>query len=247
MRIPRIYQPVPLEVGSTLTLNAQATAHIVRVLRLKQDDKITVFNGEGGEFAGVISHVGKRETKVTLLEFREIEIESPLKIDLLQGVSRGERMDYTLQKAVELGINEIFPVLTKHTAVHLNDERKIKRQQHWQGVVNSACEQCGRNQVPQVHPVKSLFDCVSQIPASSENLCIVLNHRSAQALSSIRRNKPNQIFLIAGPEGGFAEEEIEELHRKGFVSVILGPRVLRTETAALAAISVIQSLWGDFS
>lgn len=246
MRIPRIYQAVPLETGLTITLDAQATAHIVRVLRLKLEDQIIVFNGQGGEFEGVISQLGKREAVVRLTAFHDIEKESPLDIVLIQAVSRGERMDYTLQKAVELGIKEIHPVLTKHTAVQLNDERKKKRKQHWQGVVNSACEQCGRNTVPLVHPVNALFDCVSQLSIGSEDISLVLNHRSPQSLADIKNERPRQVFLLAGPEGGFAEEEVEELHRRGFISVVLGPRVLRTETAALAAISVTQSMWGDF-
>lgn len=246
MRIPRIYQPVPLESGVTITLDSQATAHILRVLRLKSDDRIIVFNGQGGEFEGIISESRKRETLVKLLSFHDIEKESPLKINLLQGVSRGERMDYTLQKAVELGVAEIYPVMTKHTAVQLNDERRKKRQHHWQGVVNSACEQCGRNRVPVVHQVTSLFDCVSQLSVSHDDMSLVLNHRSAQPLTNAGDRMPNRIFLLAGPEGGFAEQEIDQLHQTGFTSVALGPRILRTETAALAAITVLQAMWGDF-
>jgi 16S rRNA (uracil1498-N3)-methyltransferase len=246
MRIPRIYQPVPLAVGGSLSLDAQAAVHVVRVLRLKQEDQIIVFNGEGGEYSGVIAEVSKREVSIKLLEFHDPKNESPISICLLQGVSRGERMDYTLQKAVELGVNEIYPVLTKHTTVHLNSERKEKRRSHWQGVVNSACEQCGRNTIPEVHAVETLFNCLSQLSIGKDDLFLVLNHRSVQTLASISKEQPARVTLVVGPEGGFAEEEIDELQRQGFISVILGPRVLRTETAALAAISVIQSIWGDF-
>lgn len=229
-----------------MTLDAQATTHIVRVLRLKQDDRITVFNGEGGEYTGVISKLGKREAYIKLLEYHEPQNESPVSITLIQGVSRGERMDYTLQKAVELGVNAIYPVLTKHTAVQLKDERKEKKRVHWQGVVNSACEQCGRNTVPQVYEVETLYDQLPTLGLEKQDIRLVLNHRAAQPLTALLENKPDRVFLLAGPEGGFAEEEIEVLQSKGFISVLLGPRVLRTETAALAAISVIQSMWGDF-
>ena len=246
MRVPRIYQAIPLQVGDSVTLDAQATTHVVRVLRLKQQDRITVFNGNGGEYLGVISQLGKREAIIELMEYLEPQNESPVSITLIQGISRGERMDYTLQKAVELGVNAIYPVMTKHTAVNLNNERKEKKHVHWQGVVNSACEQSGRNIVPVVHEVETLYERLLSLSFEEQDVCLVLNHRTTTTLKNLEEKKPDRVFLVAGPEGGFAEEEIHELHRKGFISVVLGSRVLRTETAALAAMSVIQSMWGDF-
>lgn len=250
MRIPRIYQAVPLKVENTVTLDAQAAAHVARALRLKLDDRVTLFNGEGGEYAGVLSQVSKREITVKLLEHLDPQNESPLYITLLQGVSRGERMDYTLQKAVELGVNEIYPVMTKHTSVQLNEERKQKKQMHWQGVVNSACEQSGRNNVPVVHSVNSMSSCLDKIIVENYDLFLVLNHRSilpiSESIADLNNQKPKRVVLIAGPEGGLSEIELSDAEHKGFSSVKLGPRVLRTETAALAAVSIMQSLWGDF-
>lgn len=247
MRIPRIYQPVPLKLNTSITLDAQATAHVVRVLRLKQNDQVTVFNGEGGEYAGVIAHLGKRKATINLLQYSDPDNESPINVSLLQGISRGERMDYTLQKAVELGVNTIYPVMTKYTSVQLGEERKQKKQIHWQGVVNSACEQSGRNVVPVVCAVNTLHECLKQLTLEVDTTCLVLNHRSQKSISSLNLEKPENVVLVAGPEGGLSEHEITELEQSGFVSVNLGPRVLRTETAALAALSVLQALWGDFS
>ena len=234
-------------MGDTIKLDAQATTHVARVLRLKQDDYITVFNGSGGEFSGVISAISKRETSIKLLKHVTPDNESPLHITLLQGVSRGERMDYTLQKAAELGVNEVYPVFTEHTAVHINEERKEKKQNHWQGVVNSACEQSGRNFIPVVHSSMTLYQYLDRLTLDQTTLYLVLNHRASQSLSAMRQDRVQRVVLVAGPEGGFSESEIEALERREFLSVKMGPRVLRTETAALAAISILQSMWGDFS
>lgn len=246
MRIPRIYQPVPLEVGGLVTLDAQAASHVVRVLRLKEGDQVTVFNGEGGEFCGEIAETGKRRVKINLNDYRAPDNESPLYITLIQGVSRGERMDYTLQKAVELGVKEVYPVFSEFSSVHINDERKEKKQQHWQGVINSACEQSGRNSIPRLQQSASLYESLGQIDLSGYDLCLVLNHRASQSLADLGNEKPQRIVLVAGPEGGLSQTEIDELERRQFISIRLGPRVLRTETAALAAISAVQLLWGDF-
>ncbi len=247
MRIPRIYQSIPLKVGESIKLDAQAVTHVVRVLRLKQDDHVVVFNGDGGEYSGVISEVTKRDVHIKLLQHDKPDNESPLHIGLIQGVSRGERMDYTLQKAVELGVKDIYPVFTEFTSVHLNSERREKKTQHWQGVVNSACEQSGRNTIPNVYESLSLYNCLDKIAGENYDLCMVLNHRSSQSMAALNVDKPGRVILVAGPEGGLSETEIDELERRNYLSVNLGPRVLRTETAALAAISILQSLWGDFA
>ena len=163
MRIPRIYQAVPLKSGTSISLDAQAATHVARVLRLKQHDHIIVFNGQGGEYTGVIDSVDKRSVTINLQSFHQPQIESPLHISLLQGVSRSERMDYTIQKSVELGVSEIYPVTTQHMSVHLDEARARKKRAHWQGVVNSACEQSGRNVVPSVHELTSLQSCVDMV------------------------------------------------------------------------------------
>lgn len=244
MRVPRIYQPIPLAEGKTIQLDAQATVHVARVLRMRQGDEVVVFNGEGGEYRGFISQLSKRRTEIHLKTFKTIDIESPLKITLGQGVSRGERMDYTIQKSVELGIHQTVPLLTERTAVNLNQERRLRRQQHWQTIVNSACEQSGRNFVPRV---AEIVDLEHWLTALGEGNKFVLNHRAERSVESVQVDSQLPVYLLIGPEGGLTEEEIVSAEQAGFVSVRLGPRVLRTETAALAFISVLQAKWGDFT
>ncbi len=246
MRIPRIYQAQPLQVGGTIILDAQSATHIAKVLRLKPSDQIIVFNGQGGEYTGVIEATGKREVIVKLLSHEERATESPLFISLVQGVSRGERMDYTLQKSVELGVSAIYPVTTQHMAVHLEENRAQKKQSHWQGVVNSACEQSGRVVMPAVHAVQTLQHCVDKISAIKDQSMVVLDHRSTVSLVNLDLNHKSRVAIFAGPEGGWSAEERMWLMESGAIAVAMGPRILRTETAALAAIAILQALWGDF-
>lgn len=246
MRIPRIYQTIPLREGEIINLDSQATAHVARVLRLKSDDQIIVFNGEGGEYPGVIEAVDKRSVTVRLGAQQQPVTESPLHITLVQGVSRGERMDYTLQKSVELGVSEIYPVTTQHIALHMDAARSQKKQAHWQGVINSACEQSGRDAVPTVHALQSLQDCVEGLALNEAQLRIVLDHRAASTFSSIDVGNAGRIVFVAGPEGGLSDEERQWLIAKRFTAIAMGPRILRTETAAIAAIAIMQARWGDF-
>lgn len=247
MRTPRIYQATPLKTGESILLDAQAATHVARVLRLKQYDQIIVFNGQGGEYVGVIDAVDKRSVKVVLESYHQPQTESPLHIILLQGISRSERMDYTLQKSVELGVNEIYPITTQHISIHLDAARAQKKLAHWQGVVNSACEQSGRDVVPEVHELASLQSCVEKISAADNQTMLVLDHRASITLNQVSLKSNNRIIMVVGPEGGLSDEERDWLADKGFTAVAMGPRVLRTETVALAAIAVMQSLWGDFS
>jgi 16S rRNA (uracil1498-N3)-methyltransferase len=246
MRIPRIYQAVPLYEGEVITLDAQAATHVARVLRLKPHDQIIVFDGQGGEFPGAIEAIDKRTVTVRLGAQQQSGTESPLHVTLVQGVSRGERMDYTLQKAVELGVSEIYPVITQHVAVHLDAAREQKKQTHWQAIVNSACEQSGRVIVPAVHAVQPLHACIEQLTANKGQLRIVLDHRGAKPLASIEEGNTTRIIFVVGPEGGLSDEERDFLIARDFITVAMGPRVLRTETAALAAISIMQARWGDY-
>ena len=247
MRIPRIFQDLPLHTGDVIALDAQAATHVARVLRLKQHDQIIVFNGEDGEYPGVIEAIDKRSVTVKLISHQLPVTESPLHVTLVQGVSRGERMDFTLQKSVELGVSEIYPVTTQHMSVHLDETRAQKKQVHWQGVVNSACEQSGRVVVPVVHAVQSLQTFMEKIAVLDEQVKLVLDHRATTTLTKIDRVKKSRITIVVGPEGGLSDEERDWLVGAGFTAIAMGPRVLRTETAALAAISIMQSLWGDFS
>lgn len=245
MRIPRIYQPVALSAGSVIELDSQAATHLTRVLRLKAGEELVVFNGKGGEYRARVSRVERRSAAVELLEHVDLSVESPLEVVLVQGISRGERMDYTIQKAVELGVSRIVPVVTQRTVVNIKGERQEKRRSHWQAVVVSACEQSGRNRVPEVDAIRPLADFLAQ-QAYPDARKLVLHHR---APSDLQEQAPatGPAILLIGPEGGLASPELAAAEAAGYVSWRLGPRVMRTETAAVAAISVLQWVWGDFS
>ena len=247
VRIPRIYQAIPLRPGQTLELDAQATVHLTKVLRLRVGDALVVFNGEGcGEFTARVADVGRRSAIIEIGEFVACSVESPLELVLLQGISRGERMDYTVQKAVELGVSRIVPVLTERTVVNLKGERQEKRREHWQAVVNSACEQSGRNRVPAVAPVTPFATAIAASAEQQGGLQLVLHHRAETDLNALPTPQ-GPVSLLIGPEGGLSAQEIAAAVAVGFVPLRLGPRVLRTETAAVAAMSVLQWRWGDFA
>jgi 16S rRNA (uracil1498-N3)-methyltransferase len=241
MRIPRIFQPGPLSSGQTLEPDARAATHLTRVLRLRVGDALVVFNGEGGEFAARICELGRRTLRVEVGGFVNRERESPLELILLQGVSRGERMDYTVQKAVELGVSRIVPVRTERTVVNLKGDRQARRREHWQAVVHAACEQCGRNRVPTVAPVMDLSPLLGE---QTVGLKLVLHHRADTVLQDIPR-PAGPVTLLIGPEGGLSAAEIAKAEAAGFVALRLGPRVMRTETAVLTTLAVLQWHWGD--
>jgi 16S rRNA (uracil1498-N3)-methyltransferase len=240
MRTPRFYCADLDSIGSTVQLPDQVHRHAIQVLRMKVGEHLRLFDGQGFEAQAEVIEISKRESKVKLLNQLELQNESPLKTTLLQAISKGERMDYALQKAVELGVSKIIPVITERCNVQLSKERMQKRLAHWQGVIISACEQSGRASLPQLEQVHSLSDLL--LSTSFEN-GIVLDPQSQQSLSMLT---PQQsVTLLIGPEGGFSEQEVAMATDAGFQSVRFGPRILRTETATVAALSVIQSLWGD--
>lgn len=243
MRIPRIYLSHPLAVGDEVALDADATRHAVTVLRLRPGAPLVLFNGRGGEYPAVLlsaSHTGARARVEGCLPD---ERESPLHTVLVQGISRGERMDATLRKAVELGVSAIQPLLTEHCQVRLEGERLTRRHTHWQSIVVSACEQCGRNRVPPVLAVRPFTAWVAQ-PA--EGLRLLLDPAAGIGLSQLPQPQ-GPIALLTGPEGGLSNAEVAAAHRAGFIGVRLGPRVLRTETAGLAALAALQCQWGDWN
>lgn len=238
----RIYVDAPLAAGQTLTLPEGAMRHLVQVLRLQAGDEFIAFNGHGGEYTATLTQVGKREAAATLGAHKTVERESALRIVLAQCVSKGERMDYTLQKAVELGVSEIVPVVSERTVVRLDAERWQKKIEHWQGVIVGACEQSGRTRIPALHPVRNYAEHLAQDDASA--LRLTLDPLAERALGALAR-PAGAVTLLVGPEGGLSAAEIAQAARAGYTGVRLGPRVLRTETAALVCLSNIQSLWGD--
>ena len=242
MRVPRIFQASSIEIGSQLELERAASHHLTRVLRLKQDSAVTVFNGEGGEYLAWLQIEGKKAF-VVAKEFHQPERESSLDIHLLQGVSKGERMDFSIQKAVELGVTAITPVVCQRTVVNLKNDRMDKKVQHWRGIVISACEQSGRNLLPELNaPVPLNTILRPDIAELKLTMDPVAGHHLGQIDADHR-----SIALLIGPEGGLTETEIDRARNVGFQGIRLGPRILRTETAALAAITALQTRWGDFS
>jgi 16S rRNA (uracil1498-N3)-methyltransferase len=243
MSAPRFYCPdIPSQNGPA-ELSEQAAHHAARVLRLKVGDAVSVFNGRGGEGEARITDIGKHRVSVEIAAWHGTERESPLTVTLAQAISAGEKMDYTLQKAVELGITAIQPLASERSVVRLAGERAEKRVAHWQGVVIAACEQSGRNRVPLVAPIRPLADWLAE--QEGQGLRLMLAPGAERRLHDLARPDGGATLLV-GPEGGFAPAETGLALRFGFTPVRLGARVLRTETAALAALAAMQTLWGDF-
>lgn len=238
----RLYINTPLQCGQTLALNADITHRILHVLRLKTGDQLILFNNTGGEFQTTIATIKKNNCSVTIEKFIEKNLESPLHIHLGQVISRGEKMDYTIQKATELGVAAITPLFSEHCNVQLDEKRLTKRLEHWQATAIAACEQCGRCFIPKIFPAQKLSNWFGQ---NTSGLRIMLDHRATNKLKNIAPKSPN-VTLLIGPEGGLSNSEILLAQQNNFVAVQLGPRILRTETAALAAISALQVLMGDW-
>jgi len=244
MASTRLFVNDTLDSGTELRLGREQTHYLGRVLRLNDGDALTVFNGDNGEFVARIVSLGKNDAVIRIEATLEVETESPLKIHLVQGISRGERMDFVVQKATELGVKRITPVLTEYGVVKLDPSRATKRCDHWQGVANSACEQSGRIRPPLIDTPVDLNSWFGA-GAKEADTDLILRPGATVALSSITA-PVTKVCLLIGPEGGFSETEYEDATITGFAAVSLGPRVLRTETAALTAIAVAQTLWGDF-
>jgi 16S rRNA (uracil1498-N3)-methyltransferase len=240
--MPRFYCPLPLQVDRVVTLPDAVARHAVGALRLRDGETVTLFNGDGREYVGIMSTHG--HATVRLLAQHAPLRESPLHIVLAQGISSGERMDLTVQKSVELGVAAVQPLVMRRTVVRLSGDKLEKRRAHWQAVAVSACEQCGRNRVPQVAAIAEFGAWRQQWPQAS-GLGLVLDPEAETCLADLAAPE-GEVTLLAGPEGGFEAAERESALRAGFVGVRLGPRVLRTETAALAALAAIQTLWGDY-
>lgn len=242
----RIYVPGTLAPGRTVALPAPQAHHAMRVLRLAAGDAVTLFNGDGAEYPGRIARVGRDGVTVEVTGREAADREPPLAVTLAQAISGGDRMDYTLQKAVELGVAAIQPLASVRSVVKLDAERAERRLEHWRSVVAGACEQSGRNRVPPVAPLAPLSQWLARARnARGSALPVLLSPRSGKRLRELSAPAAG-IELLAGPEGGFAREEERLALEAGYLAVRLGPRVLRTETAAVAALAAIQTLWGDF-
>lgn len=241
MRIPRVFTSQALIPDSTLVLAEAQSHYLSKVLRMQAGRELVLFNGEGGEYSAEISAVHKKNVDVSVKEFTPENRQSHLQLELAIGVSRGERMDWVLQKATELGVTKITPLMTERTEVKLGGERADKKMEHWQQILISACEQCQRNILPELSEPQYFSDWVGKCDAE---LKFVLHHRDNQGLPQDKTT--HSVALLIGPEGGLDDDEIAQAIAQGFSPLTLGPRVLRTETAPVAAISLVQYLWGDF-
>ncbi|MCL4133068.1 UNVERIFIED_CONTAM: hypothetical protein GTU68_031451 [Idotea baltica] len=240
MRIPRFYCPDLRQQSELITLPAALYHHAIQVLRLKAGATISLFDGQGSEFRAELHSVDKRSASALLTDKITTQTESPLTLTLFQGISRGDRMDYTLQKAVELGVQKIVPVITARCNVQLSGARADKKTAHWQGVVISACEQSGRIFLPELAAIQHYETVLTE---HEDGMRLILDPTSTQGFNALTQQ--SKVSLLIGPEGGFDENELQQATASGFQAIRFGPRILRTETAAVAALAALQTLWGD--
>ena len=242
MRLTRVHVDANLHTGQRLTVEGAAGNHISRVLRLRTGDALTLFNGQGGEYGGSIEEIHRDTVVVSVLERREMERESPFQLTLAQGISRGERMDWVVQKATELGVWRIQPLFTERSVVQLDEKQAIRKIQHWRSIAVAACEQSGRNRVPEITQPVGLCEMLEHhIPGGT---ALLLSPGASLRIADIASAAAHATVLI-GPEGGLADVEQAAAIKSGFTPVRLGPRVLRTETAAVCALTLLQQKFGD--
>ena len=240
MRVSRLYTPTSLASGTTIALDDDNSHYVRTVLRLKKDAAIILFNGHGGEYSCSVAEASRKIVLITVGQWIDRTVESPLTVSLGLGISRGDRMDLTVQKAVELGVNTITPLLTERCVVQFKGEKKPQRLIHWQKIIQHAAEQSGRTVLPELLEIETMQDWVDQ----QQGLKIFLDPHAETSLNQLKPN--TYLTLLTGPEGGFSIPEREIAIASGFIPVRLGARILRTETASLAALAAVQLLWGDF-
>ncbi len=245
-RAPRVFHPVKTSTGTVLELNANASRHLIRVLRKRAGDTVTVFNGLGGEYTCRLIHEDDRFARLKVESWQDVSRESHLIIELAQVVARGDRMDMIIQKSVELGVHRITPLLSIRCGIRLDEKRLTKKHDHWQGIITSACEQSGRNKPPKLAPCATLAEWFATMTSGQDECRLILNPETGIRLKDLTPGQGAVIRLLIGPEGGLSREEIQSAEQYGFIPVRLGPRILRTETAGLAVISSLQALWGDW-
>jgi len=241
MRVSRLYLSRPLRQGQTIELDEDSGHYLRTVLRLKKDEGLLVFNGDGFEYSGVLAEVSRKTVRLSVGQRHQRNVESPLAIHLGLAIARGDKMDWSVQKAVELGVKAITPMLTERCVVQLNEDKKHQRSQHWQKIVQHAAEQCGRTVLPELQPIEPLASWLCR----QQGLRLFLDPNAINSLADLTPDG-QCVTLLTGPEGGFADHERDLAKAAGFVPVRLGGRILRTETASIAALSAVQVLWGDF-
>ncbi|MDE1183287.1 16S rRNA (uracil(1498)-N(3))-methyltransferase [Paraburkholderia sp.] len=246
--MPRFFVGTTLRPGDIMQLPDDVTRHI-QVLRLQAGDSIVLFNGEGGEYSAELVEVERRSVTVKIRDYRQIEVEPPYQLTLAQGIAGGDKMDWLIEKAVELGVSGFIPLTTTRSVVRLSGERAQRRHAHWQGIVRAACEQCGRNRLPEVAPVREIATWLGALPRSPEEgeMRLLLSPRASISFSALPTSPPHgRVTLLVGPEGGFSAAEEAAATSHNFTAVGLGPRVLRTETAGIAVLAALASRWGGW-
>lgn len=246
--MPRFFVDSAFVPGAVIALPDQVARH-VQVLRLQAGDALTLFNGRGGQHAARLVEVGRRSALAEIVAFEPVEAEPPYRITLAQGIAGGDKMDWLVEKAVELGVSSIAPLITTRGVVRLSAERASRRQAHWQALVRAACEQCGRNRIPEIEPALELSKWLSAAPAPNEPgaLRLMLSPRAQATFDALPDTAPNaHVTLLIGPEGGLSPEEEETAIGRGFMPLSLGARVLRTETAGMAMLAALAARWGGW-
>ncbi|PLZ03347.1 16S rRNA (uracil(1498)-N(3))-methyltransferase [Burkholderia sp. WAC0059] len=246
--MPRFFVDAPLEPGDLVTLPDEVARH-VQVLRLQPGDTLALFNGTGGEHGAEVVELERRHASVRIGERRDVEAEPPYRLTLAQGIAGGDKMDWLIEKAVELGVARFAPLATARSVVRLSGERALRRQSHWQRIVRAACEQCGRNRLPDVEPAREIDAWLDALPPApdGDQLRIVLSPRASRPFAALPADPPaGDVLLLIGPEGGLSPEEETAAGARGFVAVELGPRVLRTETAGIAVLAALAARWGGW-
>jgi len=245
MRLNRVHVDAHLAAGARIALPEPAAQHLLRVLRLREGDACVLFNGDGNDYPARVTVAGKRGGEVEILGSEPVDNESPLRITLVQGIARGEKMDLILQKATELGVAAFVPVSSQRSEVRLDAARAEKRLAHWRSVVASACGQSGRARVPEVQPPESLAAALEALPGQGRRL--LLDPFAEATVASLEASGATAFTLAVGPEGGWSANDRSALQAAGFTGIRLGPRVLRTETAGLAAVAALQARFGDLA
>jgi 16S rRNA (uracil1498-N3)-methyltransferase len=243
MRVPRLYIDMPLTTGETINLPRDKAHHISNVLRMRIGDSIKLFNGSGDDYQSKVIEIGKKNAQIEIAESIQVANESPLTINLCLAVARGQHMDFSIQKAVELGVKNIIPVTSEFSNVKIQDDRVHNKLAHWQNIIISATEQCGRSYLTEIQKPVSFVEWV-RLDASKIRL--ILHPESLQSMANISL-PDNELTLMIGPEGGFSDAEVELAQENGCDPINLGPRILRTETAVISAVSNAQQLWGDLN
>ncbi|CAN7214369.1 16S rRNA (uracil(1498)-N(3))-methyltransferase [Trinickia sp. LjRoot230] len=246
--MPRFFVDTLYQPGELVAL-PEAVARHIQVLRLHLDDCVVLFNGRGGQYEAKLVEIGRRSATVRIGEFAAIEAEPPYRITLAQGVAGGDKMDWLIEKAVELGAERLAPLISARSVVRLAGERAARRQAHWQALVEAACEQCGRNRVPGIEPPREFAQWLDALPAAPDHgeLWLMLSPRASLSFDALPAVAPSGgITLLIGPEGGLAPEEEAAAGARGFISLALGPRVLRTETAGIAVLAALAARWGGW-